>query len=152
MMVTKSPCFQGIPLLRRGCPATLTLSQSQISCLLANAFFCTFPHRNAAHSYAEYHTFPTINFTRWGSTASVRYPTANSIAITCSVCELTHNSHSACSLFGNWSERKKEKLRAIMHYFKVTTDESELMANRLLLFCDVYSRWRSVTCWFLRRH
>lgn len=73
------------------------------------------------------------------------------IAITCSACELTHNSHSACSLFGSWSERKKEKLRAIMHYFKVTTDESELMANLLLLLCDVYSRWRSVT-WFLRRH
>lgn len=77
MMVTKSLCFQGIPLLRRQCPATITLSQSQISCLLANAFFCTFPHRNATGSNTEYHNFPTINFSRWGSTACVRYLTAN---------------------------------------------------------------------------
>lgn len=52
--------------------------------------------------------------------------------------KLTVNSHSARSLFGNWSERKKEKLRAIMHYFKAATDESELMLNRLLLlFCVI---------------
>lgn len=46
----------------------------------------------------------------------------------CTVVKLTLNSHSARSLFGKWSERKKEKLRAIMHYFKVATDESELMS------------------------
>lgn len=56
----------------------------------------------------------------------------------CAVVKLTVNSHSARSLFGNWSERKKEKLRAIMHYFKAATDESELMLNRLLLlFCII---------------
>ncbi|XP_038589571.1 poly(ADP-ribose) glycohydrolase isoform X3 [Micropterus salmoides] len=79
-----------IPLLQRGHTAAITLSQVQISCLLANAFFCTFPHRNTEGPRAEYGNYPSINFN---------------------------------SLFGNWSERKKEKLRAIMHYFKVVTNE-----------------------------
>ncbi|XP_074473537.1 poly(ADP-ribose) glycohydrolase isoform X2 [Sebastes fasciatus] len=80
---------KAIPLLQRGHTAAITLSQVQISCLLANAFFCTFPHRNTTGSNAEYHNYPTINFT---------------------------------SLFGNWSERKKEKLRAILHYFHLVTE------------------------------
>ncbi|XP_008280038.1 poly(ADP-ribose) glycohydrolase [Stegastes partitus] len=82
---------KAIPLLQRGRPASITLSQVQISCLLANAFFCTFPHRNTSRPDAEYHNYPSINFS---------------------------------SLFGNWSERKKEKLRAIMHYFNVVTNEN----------------------------
>ncbi|XP_034048451.1 poly(ADP-ribose) glycohydrolase isoform X2 [Thalassophryne amazonica] len=83
--------MKAIPLLQAGQTASITLSQVQISCLLANAFFCTFPHRNTSSPNAEYHNYPTINFN---------------------------------SLFGNWSERKKEKLRAIMHYFRVVTDEA----------------------------
>uniref|UniRef100_A0A3Q0S3X3 poly(ADP-ribose) glycohydrolase n=1 Tax=Amphilophus citrinellus TaxID=61819 RepID=A0A3Q0S3X3_AMPCI len=83
-------CSQAIPLLRKGRSATITLSQYQISCLLANAFFCTFPHRNTSRPNAEYSGYPSINFN---------------------------------SLFEKWSERKREKLRAIMHYFKVVTDE-----------------------------
>lgn len=79
-----------LPLLQKGNNAMITLSQLQISCLLANAFFCTFPHRNASHPNAEYHNFPSINFN---------------------------------SLFGGSSDRKTEKLRAIMHYFSVVTDE-----------------------------
>ncbi|TMS08343.1 Poly(ADP-ribose) glycohydrolase [Larimichthys crocea] len=92
-LALKLPDFvkKTIPLLQSGHPAILTLSQLQISCLLANAFFCTFPHRNATAPNAEYHNYPSINFT---------------------------------SLFGKWSPRKKEKLRAIMHYFKVVTDEN----------------------------
>ncbi|XP_030598520.1 poly(ADP-ribose) glycohydrolase [Archocentrus centrarchus] len=81
---------KAIPLLRKGRSATITLSQYQISCLLANAFFCTFPHRNTSRPNAEYSGYPSINFN---------------------------------SLFEKWSARKREKLRAIMHYFKVVTDE-----------------------------
>ncbi|TKS85032.1 Poly(ADP-ribose) glycohydrolase [Collichthys lucidus] len=89
-----------IPLLQSGHPATLTLSQLQIACLLANAFFCTFPHRNATAPNAEYHNYPSINFTRSGNGVKHR------------------------TLFGKWSPRKKEKLRAVMHYFKVVTDQN----------------------------
>ncbi|XP_059213330.1 poly(ADP-ribose) glycohydrolase [Centropristis striata] len=81
---------KAVPLLQRGHAASITLSQTQISCLLANAFFCTFPHRNTTSSNAEYSNYPSINFT---------------------------------SLFGGWSERKKQKLRAVLHYFNVVTDE-----------------------------
>ncbi|KAM9338628.1 poly(ADP-ribose) glycohydrolase isoform 2-T2 [Symphorus nematophorus] len=97
---------KAIPLLRSGHPAAITLSQVQIACLLANAFFCTFPHRNTTSQKAEYCGYPSINFS---------------------------------SLFGNWSERKKEKLRAILHYFKVVTDE-DTRPNGLVTFkrrCDM---------------
>ncbi|XP_047426146.1 poly(ADP-ribose) glycohydrolase [Mugil cephalus] len=79
-----------IPLLRRGHSATITMSQAQISCLLANAFFCTFPHRNTSKPGAEYGNYPSINFS---------------------------------SLFGQWTERKQEKLKAVLHYFDVVTDD-----------------------------
>ncbi|KAM9841476.1 poly(ADP-ribose) glycohydrolase [Aulostomus maculatus] len=106
---------KAIPLLQRGHAAAITLSQAQIACLLANAFFCTFPHRNTSAPTAEYHNYPSINFS---------------------------------SLFGNWSERKKEKLRAIMHYFSVVTDENSrpdglvTFERRCLHDSDV-PKWRS---------
>lgn len=53
-----------VPLLRQHYSHAITMSQVQISCLLANAFFCTFPHRNAKHPGSEYANFPTINFIR----------------------------------------------------------------------------------------
>ncbi|KAM4634994.1 poly(ADP-ribose) glycohydrolase isoform 1-T2 [Polymixia lowei] len=83
---------KAIPLLKKGRSASITLSQVQISCLLANAFYCTFPHRNTSNPSAEYHNYPTINFN---------------------------------ALFGNFSARKKEKLKAIFHYFKVVTDDND---------------------------
>ncbi|XP_069557268.1 poly(ADP-ribose) glycohydrolase [Brachyistius frenatus] len=81
---------KAIPLLQSGYTAAITLSQYQISCLLANAFFCTFPHRNTTSPTAEYNNYPSINFN---------------------------------SLFGNFSKQKLQKLRAIMHYFGVMTDD-----------------------------
>ncbi|XP_007250330.3 poly(ADP-ribose) glycohydrolase [Astyanax mexicanus] len=51
-----------IPLLKQNRSHAITLSQGQISCLLANAFFCTFPHRNSTKPHSEYSNFPTINF------------------------------------------------------------------------------------------
>ncbi len=51
-----------IPLLRKQQAYSLTLSQHQIACLLANAFFCTFPRRNSYATDSEYANFPSINF------------------------------------------------------------------------------------------
>uniref|UniRef100_A0A667WQT1 poly(ADP-ribose) glycohydrolase n=1 Tax=Myripristis murdjan TaxID=586833 RepID=A0A667WQT1_9TELE len=51
-----------IPLLKSRMNHSLTLSQEQIACLLANAFFCTFPRRNSRKS--EYSNYPEINFYR----------------------------------------------------------------------------------------
>lgn len=51
-----------LPLLKRGMNHSITLSQEQISCLLSNAFFCTFPRRNSRKS--EYFNYPDINFFR----------------------------------------------------------------------------------------
>ncbi|XP_028318023.1 poly(ADP-ribose) glycohydrolase [Gouania willdenowi] len=79
-----------VPLLQSGSSLSITLSQTQISVLLANAFLCTFPHRNSSGPNTEYHNYPTINFS---------------------------------SLFADFSLRKREKLRAILHYFAVVTDE-----------------------------
>ncbi|XP_064164886.1 poly(ADP-ribose) glycohydrolase isoform X1 [Anguilla rostrata] len=55
-------CQKNVPLLRHGQNHSITVSQMQIACLLANAFYCTFPHRNATHPGAEYANYPTINF------------------------------------------------------------------------------------------
>ncbi|XP_026131871.1 poly(ADP-ribose) glycohydrolase-like isoform X1 [Carassius auratus] len=53
---------QPIPLLRTQCCRSLTLSQEQVSCLLANAFFCTFPRGNSHRT--EFSNYPDINFSR----------------------------------------------------------------------------------------
>ncbi|XP_030626933.1 poly(ADP-ribose) glycohydrolase [Chanos chanos] len=55
-------CTHPIPLLKLKMNQSLTMSQEQISCLLANAFFCTFPRRNSRKS--EYSNYPEINFYR----------------------------------------------------------------------------------------
>lgn len=51
-----------IPLLKQGTSKSISLSQKQAACLLANAFLCTFPRRNDNNSQAEYHNYPSINF------------------------------------------------------------------------------------------
>uniref|UniRef100_A0AAY3ZX26 poly(ADP-ribose) glycohydrolase n=1 Tax=Denticeps clupeoides TaxID=299321 RepID=A0AAY3ZX26_9TELE len=53
---------QPIPLLKADRNHSVTFSQEQIACLLANAFFCTFPRRNSRKS--EYSNYPDINFCR----------------------------------------------------------------------------------------
>lgn len=55
-------CTKPIPLLRRGMNHSITMSQEQVACLLANAFFCTFPRRNSRRS--EYSNYPDIHFFR----------------------------------------------------------------------------------------
>ncbi|XP_040176671.1 poly(ADP-ribose) glycohydrolase isoform X2 [Rana temporaria] len=57
-------CTKPIPLLKKRMNHSITMSQEQISCLLANAFFCTFPRRNAKMGKSEYNTYPDINFNR----------------------------------------------------------------------------------------
>uniref|UniRef100_A0A668V9A4 poly(ADP-ribose) glycohydrolase n=1 Tax=Oreochromis aureus TaxID=47969 RepID=A0A668V9A4_OREAU len=53
---------QPIPLLKAGMNHSITMSQEQVACLLANAFFCTFPRRNSRKT--EYSNYPDINFFR----------------------------------------------------------------------------------------
>ncbi|KAJ4941099.1 hypothetical protein JOQ06_027386 [Pogonophryne albipinna] len=53
-------CTKPIPLLKEGLDHSITVSQEQVACLLANAFFCTFPRRNSRRT--EYYNYPDINF------------------------------------------------------------------------------------------
>ncbi|XP_044033951.1 poly(ADP-ribose) glycohydrolase isoform X2 [Siniperca chuatsi] len=55
-------CTKPIPLLKGGMNHSITMSQEQVACLLANAFFCTFPRRNSRKT--EYCNYPDINFFR----------------------------------------------------------------------------------------
>ncbi|XP_054454734.1 poly(ADP-ribose) glycohydrolase isoform X2 [Anoplopoma fimbria] len=55
-------CTKPIPLLKEGMNHSITMSQEQVACLLANAFFCTFPRRNSRRN--EYCNYPDINFFR----------------------------------------------------------------------------------------
>uniref|UniRef100_A0A8C2ZNC4 poly(ADP-ribose) glycohydrolase n=1 Tax=Cyclopterus lumpus TaxID=8103 RepID=A0A8C2ZNC4_CYCLU len=59
---TKVNNIHPIPLLKRGMNHSITMSQEQVACLLANAFFCTFPRRNSRRN--EYGNYPDINFFR----------------------------------------------------------------------------------------
>eukprot|EP00667_Euglena_gracilis_P021717 EG_transcript_23892 len=51
-----------LQLLVSGCPGMVELTSDQVACLLANAFFCTFPHRNDKGWPPEYKHLPPINF------------------------------------------------------------------------------------------
>uniref|UniRef100_A0A1B6C9X7 poly(ADP-ribose) glycohydrolase n=1 Tax=Clastoptera arizonana TaxID=38151 RepID=A0A1B6C9X7_9HEMI len=53
-----------IPLLHQKKTHSISLSQQQISCLLANAFLCTFPRRNSSKRHSEFNSYPDINFNR----------------------------------------------------------------------------------------
>ncbi|XP_017288696.1 poly(ADP-ribose) glycohydrolase isoform X2 [Kryptolebias marmoratus] len=55
-------CTKPIPLLKRGMNHSITMSQEQVACLLANAFFCTFPQRDFRET--EYRNYPDFNFLR----------------------------------------------------------------------------------------
>ena len=49
-------------LLMRYKTQSLSMSQSQISSLLANAFLSTYPRRNTQKRQSEFSTYPDINF------------------------------------------------------------------------------------------
>ena len=51
-----------LPLLKKQLDYSVSLSQQQVACLLANAFLCTFPRRNARGATSEYASYPSINF------------------------------------------------------------------------------------------
>lgn len=88
-----------LPLLRCDQVQDVTLSQIQIACLLANAFFCTFPRRNATGFTSEYANFPGINFHTLFSPDQT---------------PLFESDKNAPSL----SKQKANKLKCIFHYFK----------------------------------
>uniref|UniRef100_A0A670YUA5 poly(ADP-ribose) glycohydrolase n=2 Tax=Pseudonaja textilis TaxID=8673 RepID=A0A670YUA5_PSETE len=66
-------CTQPLPLLKQKASHSVTLSQEQVASLLANAFFCTFPRRNARVK-SEYSSYPDINFNRLFEGRSPRKP------------------------------------------------------------------------------
>ncbi|XP_049710602.1 poly(ADP-ribose) glycohydrolase isoform X2 [Elephas maximus indicus] len=68
-----SICTQPLPLLKQKMNHSITMSQEQIASLLANAFFCTFPRRNAKMK-SEYSSYPDINFNRLFEGRSSRKP------------------------------------------------------------------------------
>ncbi|XP_030380735.1 poly(ADP-ribose) glycohydrolase [Scaptodrosophila lebanonensis] len=63
-----------IPLLTQNRTYSVTFTQQQISCLLANAFLCTFPRRNTMKRKSEYSNFPDVNFNRLYQSTSPAVP------------------------------------------------------------------------------
>lgn len=51
-----------LPLLKQDSSRSVSMTQQQVACLLANAFLCTFPRRNSTDRACEYATYPSINF------------------------------------------------------------------------------------------
>ena len=129
--------FQPIPLLKRQKTHMLTLSQRQIASLLANAFFCTFPCRNVKKRDSEYSNYPDINFTAWVDT---EYSVLFVFEFTAYIFIFSVNAHLmsglyVCRLFkGNGksfnaqtgvSQRKAEKLKCLINYFRRVTTTSK---------------------------
>lgn len=72
-----------IPLLRKQQDYSITLTQQQIACLLANAFFCTYPRRNTTGATVEYARFPSINFNTLFSGAASNNNKLNKLQCLC---------------------------------------------------------------------
>lgn len=51
-----------VPLLKQGTSRSISMTQEQVACLLANAFLCTFPRRNTTSHESEFGSYPSINF------------------------------------------------------------------------------------------
>ncbi|KAH9513042.1 hypothetical protein Btru_035686, partial [Bulinus truncatus] len=60
-------CTQPLPILKQERSMKITISQQQAACLLANAFFCTFPSRNPKSKGGK---LPDINFSNLYSSES----------------------------------------------------------------------------------
>ncbi|KAJ3161084.1 hypothetical protein HDU86_007705 [Geranomyces michiganensis] len=110
-----------VPLLRAGENKAITLDQLQIACILANAFFCTFPRRNDTRRTAEYASYPSINFsTLFGGTKEDR----------CDPC-------------------KRAKLDCIFHYFSEVASRGEWTNARRVTFhrqrCNAFPDFTSLT-------
>ncbi|VDN19718.1 unnamed protein product, partial [Dibothriocephalus latus] len=54
--------MQPIPLMKQNQESSISLSQIQIACLLANAFYCTFPGRSGTNERTPQPSFPSVNF------------------------------------------------------------------------------------------
>lgn len=110
-------CTQALPLLKRQHERTITLSQQQAATLLANAFLCTFPRRNGVRNLQhEFGNYPDINFSRFFQ--------------------------------GEYkeSQRKIEKLKCILHYFKKVTEQlprGTISFKRQVLRPDETPKWHS---------
>ncbi|XP_029460075.1 poly(ADP-ribose) glycohydrolase-like isoform X2 [Rhinatrema bivittatum] len=100
-------CPKAIPLLKRGKQMALSMSQQQIACLLANAFFCTFPHRNTTQSNSEYANYPSINFSKlfedWNPKRREKLHT-----IFCYFSQVVENMPCGVVTFERWHVQKNE--------------------------------------------
>ncbi|KAL7059131.1 hypothetical protein AAHC03_013893 [Spirometra sp. Aus1] len=95
---------QPIPLMKQNEESSISLSQMQIACLLANAFFCTFPGRSGTNSRQQQPNFPSVNFNTlfcaFSSPRDTEAPVATEI-----------------EKVGKQFRYKVEKIICILHYF-----------------------------------
>ena len=83
-----------VPLLSKQRSFSVSFTQQQVACLLANAFLCTFPQRNAQRGgRSAYSSYPMINFSGLFRGSAYR------------------------------SDQMVAKLKCILHYFKRVTSE-----------------------------
>ncbi|XP_016127774.1 poly(ADP-ribose) glycohydrolase-like [Sinocyclocheilus grahami] len=139
---TPKICTQPIPLLKSRMNQSLTMSQEQIACLLANAFFCTFPRRNSRRS--EYANYPEINFYRLFESSSLR-KIEKLKTLLCYFRRVTESmptglvtfTRQSLSVFPKWESSKKQLTRLHITCKGTIEDEGYGMlqvdfANRLV--------------------
>ncbi|GAB1298701.1 Poly(ADP-ribose) glycohydrolase [Apodemus speciosus] len=124
-------CTQPIPLLKQKMNHSVTMSQEQIASLLANAFFCTFPRRNAKMK-SEYSSYPDINFNRFIISGNSGRTDGQTDRQTETDRETEtdrdrqrdrQSTQSKMRLFEGRSSRKPEKLKTLFCYFRRVTEK-----------------------------
>ncbi|XP_060097036.1 poly(ADP-ribose) glycohydrolase [Heteronotia binoei] len=143
-----SICSQPIPLLKQKMNHSITMSQEQTASLLANAFFCTFPRRNAKMK-SEYSSYPDINFNRLFEGRSPRKPEKLK-TLFCYFRRVTEKkptglvtfTRQCLQEFPDWERTQKKMSR--LHVTYEGTIESNghgMLQVRLLLLCGFANRF-----------
>ena len=96
LLSSDSTVTSPVPLLTSGKSQSIALTQEQASVLLVNAFFCTYPLRNARGMGDNFPNFPRINFNT-----------------------LFSRGHSR-----RGSEAKLQELKCLIHYFTRITEST----------------------------
>ena len=109
--ITREVVTCPLPVLKKYKNQSLSLSQNQLSCLLANAFLCTFPK-----PLSDEEEFPTINFSEYDSLTGILF--SDWVGLNC----VTLNSHRLFEYEDN--DRvdsrigsKAHKIYCVLHYF-----------------------------------
>ncbi|KAI0212169.1 Poly(ADP-ribose) glycohydrolase [Lamellibrachia satsuma] len=137
-------CSQPIPLLKTGTAHSITMSQEQAACLLANAFFCTFQECN---THQKQFNFPRCNT----QPRRPNVPGCNTQPRRSNIPGINFNRLYR----GRISQKRVGKLKCLLHYFKTVTEnmpQGNLTYSRQVLKHHEFPKWEKCQNVFPQLH